>query len=178
MTVFIIAIAAVGIVLGVAVASIPDSSGVIHACYGKITGNVRVVESASQCTGLEMPINWNQTGQPGPQGPAGPPGPSGVATRFAHVTSQGVLTTGNATSAERLDPGVYRIEFGTDLTGCIGTASSGLAAVDATDSSLANGIAMVLVRPERVTVSITRATGTNEGERSDSGFNLLLTCPS
>jgi hypothetical protein len=174
MPAFIIAIAAVGIVLGVTVASIPDSNGVIHACYGKVTGNVRIVESASQCTALETPTSWNQTGQPGPAGPAGP---SGGAARFAHVTAHGELTTGNAVSATRLDEGVYQIDFGRDLTGCVGTASAGSAAEPATDFSLANGIAMVLVDPGSITVSITRASGTNEGERSDSGFNLVVTCP-
>lgn len=65
--------------LGVAVVtSIPDSAGVIHACYGKITGNVRIVETASQChSSLERPITWRQAGEPGPQGPAGPIGPEG-----------------------------------------------------------------------------------------------------
>jgi Collagen triple helix repeat (20 copies). len=62
-------------VLGIAVmASIPDSSGVIHACYDVNKGNVRVVESSANCKTTEAAISWNQTG---PQGPAGSPGPAG-----------------------------------------------------------------------------------------------------
>ncbi len=78
MTVIIIGIVAVA-AFGVAVVtSIPDSAGVIHACYGKITGNVRIVQSASQChDSLERPISWDQHGSPGPTGPQGAPGPQG-----------------------------------------------------------------------------------------------------
>jgi hypothetical protein len=71
----IVAAAAFGIVV---VTGIPDSAGVIHACYGKITGNVRIVQTASQChSSLERPIAWRQEGEPGPQGPIGPAGPTG-----------------------------------------------------------------------------------------------------
>ena len=59
----------VGVVLvlgvGLAVASIPDGSGVIHACYKTSQGQTRIVESASDCNPAETPIEWSQTG---PQG--------------------------------------------------------------------------------------------------------------
>lgn len=75
MTAIVIGVAAAA-ALGVAVVtSIPDSAGVIHACY---KGNeVRLVESASHCNNNEQAISWNQTGPQGPQGPAGPIGPQG-----------------------------------------------------------------------------------------------------
>lgn len=66
-----------GVVLGVTgsavvLASIPDSSGVIHACYRTGTGilaKVRIIDnSTDSCTTNETAISWNQTG---PQGPAG-----------------------------------------------------------------------------------------------------------
>ncbi|MFC6134695.1 hypothetical protein [Streptomyces spororaveus] len=71
-----------GVIAGVAVASIPDSDGVIHGCIGQGTGTVRVIDSAQQqcLPQLETPLNWNQSGPPGssgPPGPAGSPGPSG-----------------------------------------------------------------------------------------------------
>jgi hypothetical protein len=67
-----------------AYASIPDSSGVIHGCYLKGVGTLRVIDSPSQkCfTAIETPIQWNQTGPqgpPGPQGPKGSTGPQGPA---------------------------------------------------------------------------------------------------
>ncbi len=58
--------------LGVAVmVGIPDASGVIHACYSNSKGEVRLVESASDCKNNETAIAWNQTGPQGPQGPQG-----------------------------------------------------------------------------------------------------------
>ena len=60
---------------GIAVAAIPDESGVIHACYKTVNGQVRIVESAADCNPSETSIDWSQTG---PTGPAGPPGPQGA----------------------------------------------------------------------------------------------------
>lgn len=40
-------------------AAIPDSAGLIHACYRNLTGALRVVDSPSQnCNFLESPIDW------------------------------------------------------------------------------------------------------------------------
>jgi len=61
-----------------AVATIPDSGGVIHGCYMKSGGSLRVIDSAARCSSNETSLNWTQTGQPGPAGPAGPIGPAGA----------------------------------------------------------------------------------------------------
>ena len=53
---------------GVAYATIPDSSGTIHGCFNNVNGNLRVVESASDCRNNETAIDWNQQGPPGPPG--------------------------------------------------------------------------------------------------------------
>ena len=83
-------------VAGIAYASIPDGSGVIHGCYSKPSkpgtppGSLRVVDTGAgqSCDANEMPLTWNQQGQRGAtglQGPrgstgqAGPTGPSGSA---------------------------------------------------------------------------------------------------
>jgi hypothetical protein len=70
---------------GVALASIPDSSGEIHGCYGK-NGDLRVIDPVSgNCRGEETALNWSQggpigpQGAPGLQGPQGPQGPAGNA---------------------------------------------------------------------------------------------------
>src|SRR5215813_13577292 len=67
-------------------ATIPDSNGVIHACYNKSGGSIRVIDdSVTKCSSNETSLNWNVTGPAGPtgppgtqglQGPTGPPGPS------------------------------------------------------------------------------------------------------
>lgn len=78
----LVAVVAVVIALGgIAYAavpnSIPDSKGVIHGCFSKINGHLRVVKLPSSCRAYERAISWSQNGQPGPRGPAGPAGPAG-----------------------------------------------------------------------------------------------------
>src|SRR2546428_9315190 len=62
---------------GVAYATIPDSGDVIHGCYKQSNGQLRVVESASDCVVSELPIAWNIQGPKGDTGSAGPQGPKG-----------------------------------------------------------------------------------------------------
>jgi hypothetical protein len=46
---------------GIAYASIPDSNGVIHGCYVKTTGKLRVIDSAgNECLSSEKPLSWSQ----------------------------------------------------------------------------------------------------------------------
>src|SRR5439155_15299064 len=73
----VVALAIVGALLlagGIAYATIPDSSGVIHGCYQKNQGTLRVIDTdkAQTCASSESPLNWSQTGQQGPPGPTGP----------------------------------------------------------------------------------------------------------
>jgi hypothetical protein len=63
-------------------AAIPDSNGVIHACYttSGLLPRVRIIDNASQsCNSNETAISWNQQGPQGPAGPQGPTGPQGPA---------------------------------------------------------------------------------------------------
>jgi hypothetical protein len=61
----VIALTALVVALGgVAYATIPDSNGTIHACYRKGSGNLRVVESATECHSSESALAWNQEGRP------------------------------------------------------------------------------------------------------------------
>lgn len=63
---------------GAAYATIPDSSGVVHGCYAKSGGSVRVVDtSVDACKANETALDWNVQGPPGPQGPQGPQGQAG-----------------------------------------------------------------------------------------------------
>ncbi len=53
-------------------AAIPDAGGVIHGCYNKGDGHLRVYDDSASspklCTSKEAPLDWNQ------QGPKGEPG--------------------------------------------------------------------------------------------------------
>src|SRR5215471_1384281 len=73
---------------GVALATVPDSGGVIHGCYAKPSGGtpagtLRVIDTGQSCQANESALNWNQTGQLGPQGPAGPQGQQGPAVSYS-----------------------------------------------------------------------------------------------
>jgi hypothetical protein len=101
---------------GIVWASIPDSSGVIHACYKK-DGNLRVIDTAKdQCKKDETELTWSQTGNqgipgppgpPGLQGPPGPPGTGAIAT-FAIPSSLAFAnsTTCAVVSDSSLGPGI------------------------------------------------------------------------
>jgi hypothetical protein len=56
-------------VSGVALGTIPAPDSVIHACYVKKTGALRVVSSNRRCPAGQAPLNWNARGPQGPQGP-------------------------------------------------------------------------------------------------------------
>jgi hypothetical protein len=90
------AVVAVGLA-GTAYATIPGGDGVIHGCYAKSGGTLRVIDaSVTNCKSGETALNWSQQGVPGPQGPQGekgepgeqgPPGPAGGVDSFG--ASQG-----------------------------------------------------------------------------------------
>jgi hypothetical protein len=90
-------IAGLALAGGVAYATIPDAGGMIHGCYGKDNGRLRVIDTAlgggaqdengqnngqngselAACTENEAALNWNQVGPKGDTGPTGPAGPQG-----------------------------------------------------------------------------------------------------
>jgi len=71
------------LVTGVALAAQPGgrqaTSGVIHACVKKKTGQVRIVAASAACRRGESSVTWNSQGARGPEGTAGPQGTAGAA---------------------------------------------------------------------------------------------------
>ncbi len=91
-----------------AYASIPSADGVIHGCYKKSGGILRLVEdSATQCSGNESPLTWNQTGD---RGPAGPQGPQGLQGNVGPTGPQGEAGPAGAPGM----PGVSAATFATE----------------------------------------------------------------
>jgi hypothetical protein len=95
----VVALAIFGALLaagGIAYATIPDASGVIHGCYNKTQGSLRVIDTdkAQTCTNGEAPLNWSQTGPQGVQGPQGIQGPQGPSgSSHAYSTSNSASQT-------------------------------------------------------------------------------------
>lgn len=114
----VVAVAIAGALLvagGIAYATIPDSNGVIHACYKTGQGTLRLIDpSKSQaCLDSETALNWSQTGPQGPQGiqglqgiqgPKGDTGPTGPSDVYSvNGYGQGVKSIpGNPTILENL----------------------------------------------------------------------------
>lgn len=80
-------------VSGIAYAAIPDSGGVIHACYKTPVpahGEALQIidsEAGGSCASGFSPVTWNQVGPQGPVGPAGPQGPAGPGVTFYRAQS-------------------------------------------------------------------------------------------
>ena len=89
--VLLLAAGAVGGAAAVAVASVPDSGGVIHACVALQTGstlptttaNLRVIDGTQKCATTSLPggppategtVEWNIKGPTGAPGQPGAPG--------------------------------------------------------------------------------------------------------
>jgi hypothetical protein len=95
--------------LGIASASIPDSSGVIHGCYKPNTngtnttlGVIDTAKSGGSCPTGDTALTWNQTGPQGPAGPTGPTGPQGPtgAPGLADVNVVTGFPTGDGSEQE------------------------------------------------------------------------------
>jgi hypothetical protein len=119
-TLAITAVAIVAIAGGVtyAVADI-GGDGVIHGCYTKGGGVLRVVDPSGrqECSGNQTPISWNQQGPKGATGPQGPTGPQGVPGTSTYTVFIGTMVPGTSV-ARAFCPA------GTHVTGGGGHANS------------------------------------------------------
>ncbi len=148
-----VAVAALVLALGgVAWATIPDSGGVIHGCYSKAIGRLRVIDpsTSAHCTALESPIQWNQTGPQGPQGlkgDTGATGPQGLKGDTGATGPQGLKGDTGATGPQGLKgdtgatgPQGLKGDTGAQgpqgLTGPAGPAGSGVTVSDANGVTL------------------------------------------
>jgi hypothetical protein len=90
---------------GTAIATIPDSGGVIHGCYLKKTGALRVIDEGQQCTKLEHQVDWSQEGPQGLQGPQGLPGITNIADVYARVAKVTTPPGDDGSPLADCDPG-------------------------------------------------------------------------
>lgn len=100
---------------GAAWAAIPDAGGVIHGCYQKEQGQLRVIDTdqnyrhssrpgrdpwdGQTCRPSEISLNWSQTGPQGATGPQGPAGPRGDTGAQGPAGPQGPAGDTGATGA-------------------------------------------------------------------------------
>jgi len=80
----------------IAYAAIPDTAGVIHGCYKRNNGTLRVIDDAvTQCDNSETPIQWSQTGPQGIPGPQGSPAPPRLLTVATETGTFGQIGCGS-----------------------------------------------------------------------------------
>lgn len=77
-TIVVAGLATVAVLVGAAFAMGALTSSEITACKNTNSGQIRLVDAASECRAQETVVTWNTEGPPGPQGPAGPPGGPGT----------------------------------------------------------------------------------------------------
>jgi hypothetical protein len=91
-------VAALVAILAIAVgsaayAAIPDAGGVVHGCYDKASGQLRVTDTDTNtpkaCSSKEAALTWNQQGPQGLQGQQGAPGIQGPKGDKGDPGSQG-----------------------------------------------------------------------------------------
>jgi hypothetical protein len=94
---------------GVAWAAIPGPSGIIHGCYNKHGGQLRVINLATggRCRHKEAALSWSETGPPGPRGGGGPKGATGKTGKTGVTGAQGPSNAyaASETGAVALTPG-------------------------------------------------------------------------
>jgi hypothetical protein len=127
---FIALLVAVG---GAAFAAIPDKAGVVHSCYQKNGGGLRVVDttkhgSAGKCRKSEKALTWSQRGPigaqglQGAQGALGTPGPPGRSALTALQPGEsesgawGLGGTATSTSQLFLTAATFPIPLGAGLS--------------------------------------------------------------
>jgi len=87
----------------VASATIPDGGGVVHGCYTKSGGALRVIDdSVTNCKSTETSLTWNQTGPKGSTGARGVTGDTGATGPAGSAGASGyqvvVVDSSNDTS--------------------------------------------------------------------------------
>jgi hypothetical protein len=110
------AAAAVFLAAGVAYAAIPDGNGVIHGCYLKTNGRLRVIDTDNNTkpceSKKEIPLSWSQSGPQGPPGQPGqdgspgqqgPPGPSGTSHGYYDQKEGAAFISASPTKVVSLD---------------------------------------------------------------------------
>jgi Collagen triple helix repeat (20 copies) len=83
-----------------AATAIPSPGGVIHSCYRKRGGGLRVVPAGARCSRRERPLAFDQRGPRGLPGPRGAQGLRGLRGRTGAQGAKGAPGTNGATNVQ------------------------------------------------------------------------------
>jgi len=174
---------ALALAAGVAYGSIPDNTGVIHACYKTNKGDLRLIDGGA-CAPGETAVSWSQIGPTGPAGPQGPqgvqgaqgppgqPGPAaaGATVYWARVAADGT-SSALVTHLVTKSGASYVVSFApiSSVAACAGVASV------FPDES---GGGTASVKPGPFTDSFTVDTYDGSGNPTPRSFSLIASCGS
>ena len=155
-----------GLAGGVAFATIPGSDGVIHACYSKSGGALRVVDaSVTGCKSGETSLDWNMRGPAGPQGVAGAAGPAGQPGPMGPAGPKGDTGAAGAQGPQGLQgPQGPKGDPGSGLT-----SIDGLAGLACTKAGVAGSISVESDTEGHILLTCVTPSGGNEGGGGGGG---------
>ena len=159
---FASATAAALIVGGVARATIPSSDGVIHGCFSRADGSLRVInaENGKVCASNEKPLNWNQ----------------GAPRLWAKVFANGTVAASSIPGVTVFKPstGAYFVDFvgGPNVSGCAYSGTVGVLNGSNSRTTAAGGIEVAASSPNTRVAVFTDENGTMR----DNGFSVEVFC--
>jgi len=111
-------LAVAGTAVAVAYASIPDSGGVIHGCYQKNNGQLRVIDTdtGAACNPSEVALKWSETGPAGATGATGAAGATGASGPQGETGATGPRGPSDAFEAFRFATVVNVTSVSTEIT--------------------------------------------------------------
>jgi hypothetical protein len=88
-------------VVGIARGAIPAGDGTITACYQRVNGNMRVIDTdvTTTCGRQEGQLTWSQAGPAGSTGPTGATGATGSTGATGPAGATGATGPAGATGA-------------------------------------------------------------------------------
>ena len=128
-----------GVTTGVAYATIPDSSGLIHGCVVPSGGSLRIIDSGkmASCPAGDSSLNWAQTGPQGNPGAQGPRGVQGNQGSVGPVGTSGLSGYVVAQTTISVSPGAF--VGGTASCPVVGSPSVQSNALDGGESNTTSG---------------------------------------
>lgn len=170
-------LAAGAVAAGTAFATIPDSTGMIHACFTKSGGTLRVIDaSVTSCKASETSLEWNVQGI---QGDPGEPATGLWAVVDSPSSGPVALDRGSGVvgvAEGTLDNGAVDVFFDRDVDACAFVATVGEHDGFADGEPFSTGSAtasFLRVNPTVVRV-LTRTADT--GAAVDMSFSVAVLC--
>lgn len=164
---------------GVAWAAIPGPGGVIHGCYNKHGGQLRVINASAKCRRKEAALNWSEIGPPGPHAGTGPRGATGKSgapgapgQSFAYAASETATISlsggGRNVLSLKLGAGKYVVTASVN----VGNADTAPGATEKATCVINDVPTVTAEASATATIPFVKGLGTSETVPLDGTWNL------